>query len=125
MFKSLGATKKFSAGSDLWIVFFEPHRQLFKQINWRTHFLLQDLGDKTNLLRPLLLDTYKNFPNNSILCLPFKKETWFKDIHHFWKKLDKPSCRIFIPLDGHEDELINFWPEVDSLYDLSYYRKLR
>ena len=125
MFKPISESQKFSSGSELWLIFFEPDRHLFKEINWRTHFLLKDLGDNEALLKPLLLDTYKYFPNNSILCLPFKKETWLKDAHHFWKQLDKPSCRIFIPLNCDEEELINFWPEVDSLNDLSYYRKLR
>lgn len=125
MFKALSENQKFSQGSQLWLIFFEPYRPLFKQINWRTHFLLKALGDKTTLLKPLLADTYKCFPNSSILCLPFKKETWFKDIYHSWKQLDKPSCRVFIPLDCHEEELFNFWPAVDSPHDLSYYRKLR
>ncbi|MCZ0931550.1 MAG: hypothetical protein OXJ52_00120 [Oligoflexia bacterium] len=125
MFKSLGANQKFSFGSQLWIMFFEPYRQLFKKINWRTHFLLQPLGEEPKLLQPLLVDTYKIFPNSSILCLPFKKETWVKDIYQSWRQLDKPSFRVFIPLGCQEEELLNFWPEADSAHKLSYYRTKR
>ena len=125
MFKSLGENQKFSLGSELWILFFEPYRQLFKKVNWRTHFLLQPLTEKSNLLKPLLIDTHKVFPNNSILCLPFKEETWVKDVYQSWKQLDKPSCRVFIPLRCQEEELLSLWPEVDIGHKLSYYRKLR
>ena len=125
MFKSLSSTQKFSFGSQLWVIFFEPYRQLFKKINWRTHFLLQALGEEPKLLKPLLIDTYKIFPNSSILCLPFKPKTWVKDIYQSWRQLDKPSCRIFIPLNEQEEELLNCWPDIDSAYDLSYYRKKR
>ena len=125
MFQSLDANQKFSLGSDLWVIFFEPDRRLFKKINWQTCFLLQPLAEDEKLLKPLLIHTYKVFPNKSILCLPFKKSTWVKDAHQFWKKMDKPSCRIFIPLGCEEEELINFWPEVDTVYNLSYYRALR
>ena len=125
MFKSLPANQKFSFGSQLWVIFFEPHRRLFTKINWRTHFLLKSLDEKTELLQPLLIDTCKIFPNSSILCLPFKKETWVRDIYRSWKQLDKPSCRVFIPLSCQEEELLNFWPAVDRLHSLSYYKKTR
>lgn len=125
MFQSLDTNQKFSLGSDLWIIFFEPDRQLFKKINWQTHFLLQPLGAVEKLLKPLLINTYQIFPNKFILCLPVENSTWVKDIYKFWKQLDKPSCRIFIPLGCKEDELINFWPEVDTVYNLSYYKVLR
>ena len=123
MFKSLSSNQKFSQGSQLWLIFFEPKRQLFKQINWRTQFLLQSLAEPPKLLKPLLIDTYKIFPNKAILCLPLKN--WVKEAYHSWKQLDKPSCRVFIPLDCHEEDLINFWPEVDNKTNLSYYRKQR
>ena len=122
MFQSLTKNQKFSIGSDLWIVFFEPDRQFFKKINWETCFLLQSLSENEELLKPLLVNTYKIFPNKSILCLPFEKSTWVKDVYQFWKQMDKPSCRIFIPLGCKEEELINLWPEVDTVYNLSYYK---
>ena len=125
VFKALSSNQKFSFGSQLWVIFFEPYRQLFKTINWRTHFLLQSLAEKKELLQPLLIDTYKIFPNHAILCLPFKKETWLKDIYQSWRRLDKPSCRVFIPLGCQEEELLSFWPESAGSHKLSYYRKIR
>ena len=123
MFKSLDVNQKFSSGSQLWFVFFEPHRLLFKKINWRTHFLLQSLGDTKALSNPLLVDTHQIFPNDAILCLPLNKRAWVKEVYQFWKQLDKPPCRVFVPLGCHEEELFNHWPESDSFHKLSYCRE--
>ena len=122
MFKSLDENQKFSSGSHLWFIFFEPHRLLFKAVNWRTCFLLQALGETKELLKPLLIDTHKVFPNNSILCLPLKQKTWFKEVYESWKLLDKPSSRVFIPSGCQGEELLEYWPTSDSFHELSYYR---
>ena len=122
MFKSLSCSQKFSSGTDLWLIFFEPHRQIFKQINFRVHFLLHSL-DSASLSSPLLLDTHRVFPNNSILCLPLEKKIWFQSAYDFWKKLNKPSFRIFIPLKEQEEKLFNYWPVTDSDHKISYYKE--
>ena len=74
MFKSLGQLQKFQSGHQLWLIFFEPQRNLFKKINWRTNFLLQNLEKKESISKPVLLDTQNIFPNKLLLCLPFKKK---------------------------------------------------
>ncbi|MCY4321884.1 MAG: hypothetical protein OXC37_05760 [Bdellovibrionaceae bacterium] len=123
MFQFLNTNQKFSTGSDLWVIFFEPDRPLFKKINWQSSFLLQSLTENEKLLKPRLIGTYKVFPNKFILCLPFERSSWVKDIYQSWKKMNKPSCRIFIPLGCKPEELINLWPEVDTAYNLHYYYK--
>ena len=119
----MSESQKFSIGSHLWLIFFEPHRQLFKTINWRTHFLLQSLDNASPFPGPLLVDTHKVFPNDSILCLSFQKKIWFQSAYQFWRQLNKPSIRIFIPLREQEDTLFNYWPTTDSAHKISYYKE--
>jgi len=123
MFKPLNDSQKFKKGSILWIIFFEPERELFKEINWRTGFLLRDLKAKTPITQPILIDTKDIFPNQSLLCLPLKKDSWSLDSYHHWKNMDKPSCRIFIPLGGSEKKLEISWPSSESYYNLYYYKE--
>ena len=125
MFKPLKNVQKFQAGSHLWLMFFEPQRHLFKEINWRTGFLLQNLKDKKLISESVLIDTQKTFPNNSLLCLPLKKKSWLFDIYNSWKQLDRPSLRVFIPLDYDEEQLKQYWPQPEQFYDLSYYKELK
>ncbi len=124
MFKPLTRFQKFQAGSHLWLIFFEPHRFLFKEINWRTGFLLQSLNKAGKLIsKPVLIDTQKVFPNQALLCLPPKKESWLFDIYDNWKQLNKPSLRVFTPFNCDERELKQKWPEPESFQDLSYYNE--
>ena len=125
MFKALSQSQKFQPGSRLWLIFFEPERFLFKTINWRTGFLLQSLRkDQEGFLQPVLLDTKKTFPNQALLCLPLKKESWLSDIYKSWKDLDTPSLRVFIPLNYDEKELCSYKLFQKSLCDLSYYKEI-
>ena len=123
MFKTLSYFQKFLPGSHLWLIFFEPKRDLFKQINWRTGFLLQSLNGKQPVSHPVLVDTQKIFPNKSLLCLPFKKEFWVADVYNSWKQLDKPSFRIFIPSAQNGKQLYEYWPQQDQSHNLSYYEE--
>ena len=125
MFKPLKSFQKFQFGSYLWLIFFEPQRYLFKTINWRTGFLLHNLRDKKPILKPVLIDTQAIFPNNSLLCLPLKKESWLSDIYNFWKHLDKPSLRVFVPLNCDAEKLNQYWPKPEQLCDLSYYKEIQ
>lgn len=121
MFKSLDSFQKFQSGSTLWIVFFEPQRALFREINWRTGFLLQSLKGEP-LSQAVLLDTQSIFPNNSLLCLPEIKDFWSGEVYKNWKKMNKPSVRVFLPLGREETELSELWPSSHS-QDLSYYKE--
>lgn len=121
MFKQLNPFQKFQKGSSFWFIFFEPDRALFKHINWKTRFLLQDVHKKNTISKPLLIDTYNIFPNLALLCLPFKKDLWISDIYKQWNQLDKPSLRVFTPL-GFSGQTLNLhWPSSDPVYSLSYY----
>ena len=97
----------------------------FKEINWRTAFLLQNFKDKKALSKPVLADTQSVFPNKALLCLPLKKEAWLSDIHSCWNRLDKPSLRVFIPLGYNEEKLQKYWPQSDVFHNLSYYREMK
>lgn len=125
MFKYLSQFQKFKKGSFLWLIFFEPKRNLFKQINWRTGFLLHKLGGPTNISKPIIIDTQDIFLNHSLLCLPLKKQTWSSNAFHYWKQMDKPSFRVFIPLGESEEPLNKCWPLSDKVYNLSYYKEAK
>ena len=125
MFKSLNSFQKFQSGSRLWLIFFEPERNLFKQINWRMGFILQKPKDLKAVSQPVLVNTYKIFPNDSLVCLPLKKESWLSSIYNCWKQMDKPSFRVFIPLAYDAREIVRYWPPSENVYNLSYYREVR
>ena len=120
MFKLLSAFQKFQPGSDLWVLFYEPQRDLFKQINWRTGFLLEKLKNQIKLFEPLIIGTEKIFPNQNLLCLPLK-ETWLSDTHRHWEQLLKPSLRVFLPLESSSEVFLQNWPQADLFSNLSYY----
>ena len=121
MFKLLGDFQKFQPGSNLWILFHEPNRELFKQINWRTGFLLEGIKSRTAVSKPVLIDTHTMFPNWNLVCLPFEKKSWLSDAYALWGQLRRPSLRVFVPLKGNGEKLNQDWPSSDLLYNLSYY----
>lgn len=121
MFKRLSDFQKFQAGSDLWILFYEPCRDLFKRVNWRTGFLLEGIRSQKKISKSVLIDTHNMFPNEKLVCLSFNQESWVFDVHKHWDQLKKPSLRVFGHLKGHEEELNQDWPQADLLYNLSYY----
>ena len=121
MFKLLTAFQKFQPGSDLWILFYEPHRELFKQINWRTGFLLEKLKSQIKISTPLMIATPTIFPNRNLLCLPLKKENWLSETYKHWERLRKPSLRLFLPLKKEGEILHQNWPQEDLSSNFSYY----
>ena len=123
MFKSLNSLQRFQSGSDLWLMFFEPKRRLFKQINWQTGFLLQNLKKKPSVSQPVLLDTHHIFPNDSLICLPLNKEIWLSDTYNCWQRMNTPSLRVFVPLDCNGDRLNQYWTQSEGFYNLSYYKE--
>jgi len=125
MFKPLNFFQKFQPGSHLWLIFFESETKLFRQINWRTGFFLQNPKEKKPVSLPVLMGTHRIFPNHSLLCLPLKKKSWMSDIYNFWQRLDKPSLRVFTPSGNHGEELCQYWPQSGELYDFSYYSEIK
>ena len=120
MFKSLSHFQKFQSGSKLWLIFFEPKRFLFKQINWRTGFLLSGLRESSPLLKQaLLLDTHKIFPNQALVCLPLDREEWPMQGFKLWNQMDRPSFRLFIPMSFKKTQLEEEWPSSVASAQLS------
>ena len=123
MFKPLSSVYKFYPGADIWLLFFEPTRDLFKHINWRTGWLLQNPTKQQDLTRPALISTKYVFPHKALLCLPFKKNLWLADIYKNWRQLNKPSLRVFMPLKISGESLNEYWPKTQNSPYLSYYQE--
>lgn len=118
--KKLNLYQKFMSGSDLWCLFFEPQRDLFKKINWQTHFLIKKLNDNEPLEKALLLDTHKCFPNRLLLCLPLSLKN---NLYDFWLNLNKMSLRIFIPLGCESSDFLKPWWSMDKNHGISYFEE--
>ena len=117
MFKKLGFHDKFHKGAEVWCIFYEPQRALFKSLNWETHFLIEKINTRQKLSQALLLATADIFPNHSLLCLPLSLSD---KIYDFWKKLAQPSFRVFLPLNFDEKDLFRQWPHPSQHQNLSY-----
>ena len=117
MFKCVSSYRALCQGANLWILPLEPENFRFKQINWRLRFLICSPLEDRPPARPLLLSVEGGLPVRRILCLPKEKisENWPVSCHRHWKRLEKPSLRVFLPssLDGRA--FINHWPEKEPL----------
>ena len=120
MFEKLSVHNKFKKGAEVWCVFHEPERSLFKSLNWETHFLIKKINDNSRLSQALLLGTAGFFPNRSLLCLPLSLSD---KIYDFWIKLAQPSFRVFLPLNFDENKLFRQWPSYKKPQKLSYYKE--
>ena len=113
MFKCVSSYKALSRGAGLWILPLEPENFWFKQINWRLRFLICSPLENGPAARPLLLSVEGGLPVRRILCLPEEKirDNWTVSCHRHWKRLEKPSLRVFLPsaMDGRA--FTNRWPE--------------
>ena len=86
---------------------------------------MQSFKKPKAISQPILMDTHRIFPNDSLLCLSLKKEAWLSDIYNCWRQLDKPSVRVFIPEAYDEQQLNQHWPPSDLLHNLSYYKEMK
>ncbi len=123
MFKQLTYHQAFVAGSDLWVLPFEPTSFWFKKINWQTQFLLQTIHSPIKISNPLMITTEKFFPNKAVLCIPIQKISWIQEIHKHWINLKKPSMRIFLRKNETQDDIEKDWPKKDLIYNLSYLKQ--
>ena len=118
MISKLSYYERFSSGSDLWCFFFEPDRDLFKSINWRTNFMIHKMKERTEMTQPLLIESTAFFPNQYLLCLP--KTFSVKKSYDLWTQLKHPLIRLFPPLESSK-EFLDFWMLEASSYNISYY----
>ena len=110
--------EKFNPGSDLWCFFFEPDRDLFKKINWRSQFIIQKIKEPVQLTQALLIESSFFFPNQYLLCLPEFFSA--KKCYDIWTQLQQPSLRLFLPLKSKE-KFLEFWASLESSHQISYY----
>ena len=121
MFERLTRTGRFKSGHAMWLLFYEKKRPLFKEINLRTSFLLEKIGEEREDFEALLIKTSHIFPNDFLLTLPLS-ENWAKESFDRWEKMDKPSFRVFLPLKGEEEELERAWKN-SGFHHLSFYKE--
>ncbi len=121
-FYPLSKNQFFKKKSDLWILPFETNAYWFKKINWVLQFSIHDLSSNKYLNSPLLIPSSEVFPNKNILCLPFEKEDWFKNVFIQWVRLKKPSLRLFLPTCYNKGDLLSKWPykKEDEFYEADY-----
>ena len=107
MFKQLPVTNAFASKSDLWIAeSFNPLSSLSVQIDWHLRFSSRKLKDKS----PLLIESSQYLPCQKICFIRFENsQKWIQSAYSFWKNLDKPSLKIFIPKQISFDDLKKIW----------------
>ena len=111
MFKYISSYKALSRGAKLWVLSFEPKDFWFKKINWQLKFLLCSPLSDHSLDRPVLISVKGKFPACQILCLPKNEKDWVTACHQNWKKLGRPSLRVFLPQGMDPDTFSAKWPE--------------
>ncbi len=97
----LPRTAELSEGDDLWAFADQKNSKILKEIDWFTHFQLQN--KKLNLNKPILVCANKKLPTKAILSLPFNgnPEKWCLELSSCWKKLGRPKLRVFAPDSIH------------------------
>ena len=124
-------------GSSLWIIPHLTHSPWSQKINWHLNFQIskmkflktQELNSKLKTILkshnipvykkkvtsslPLLIESHFFLPNSKIVELPSTKthKEWIDLAHKVWKKLSKPSLRLFLPESFPISEFQNIWPK--------------
>ena len=117
--KKLSSYEKFKPGAKLWCFFFEPERDLFKKINWRSQFMIHKIKEELSLTQALLIESSSFFPNQYLLCLP--KTYSSQQSYDIWVQLKKPSLRLFLALKFKQDFLQPWFSDPVALERVSYY----
>ena len=108
MFHFLPCSHAFSKGSQLWII--QSHSSLSKKIDWHLQCICKK---QKNLENPLLIESSLHLPCRQVLFLPFAHKDpvkWIKQAHHFWKKLNCPSLKLFLPNSTSKEDLTKYFP---------------
>lgn len=118
MFKQVPLTNAFSSGTHLWVAeSFNPLSSLSVQIDWHLKFLSRQSKDKS----PLLIESSCYLPCQKIGFLCFKNsQEWIQEVQSFWKKLNKPSLKIFLPQKISFKDLKNEWKEEPLPYPIKW-----
>ena len=115
MFKPLGSFDVFKSGEDLWIFLGSSNSFLFRKINWKLMFLFCPPGKHPS--SDLLVSVNKQFLCCNILYLNSQD---ILTCHTHWRKLKKPSLRLFL-FEKKIQDLHNQWPKQDLSPTLSYF----
>ncbi len=61
----------------------------------------------------LLLPSSHRLPNLYTVELAFKSDAgpWLQQAFDIWQRMQRPSLRVFLPLEINEEQLANLWPE--------------
>ena len=110
MFHFLPYSHALSKGSQLWIIQNPVSSSLSKKIDW---YLQCPFKKQKNLEKPLLIEASRHLPCRQVLFLPFEHKDsvkWIKQAHHFWRKLNCPSLKLFLPNSTSKEDLTKYFP---------------
>ncbi len=110
MFHFLPASNSFSKGSQLWIIQSPIHSKLSKKIDWHLQCIYKK---QKSLSKPILTEASLHLPCKQVLFLPFEHKDpvkWIQTAYQFWKKLDCPSLKLFLPSSSKKEDLIKHFP---------------
>lgn len=110
MFHFLPYSHAFSKGSQLWIIQNPVHSSLAKKIDW---YLQCICNKQKHLEKPLLIESSLHLPCRQVLFLPFEHKNpvkWIKQAHYFWRKLNGPSLKLFLPNTVSTKDLTKYFP---------------
>ena len=109
MFHFLPLSHALSKGSQLWIIQSPKDSSLSKKVDWYLQCICKK---QKNLEKPLLIEASLHLPCRQVLFLPFEHKdpvNWIKQAHHFWKKLNGPSLKLFLPYSVSREDLIKYF----------------
>ena len=107
MFKKIPTNHALASGAGLWVLeSFNPHSPLSVQIDWHLKFLSRKLKDKS----PLLIESSNILPCQKICFINFENpKQWIQESESFWKSLNHPSLKIFLPQQISFETLNKNW----------------
>lgn len=104
MFQFLPLSHAFSKGSKLWIVQSPTHSSLSKKIDWYLQCICKK---QKKISKPLLTEASPHLPCKQVLFLPFEHKDsvkWIQEAYQYWKKLGRPSLKLFLPSSAIKKE---------------------
>ena len=120
MFRLVPKTLSLAGGSSLWILQTPETSPLAKKIDWHTRFIFKK--SKTVEGTALLIESSLCLPNSQTLFIPFdpknKASFWIEQAFQNWKKLNKPSLKLFLPPPIQKEDLFEHWPAEDLPYKI-------
>lgn len=118
MFHFLPLSHALSKGSQLWIIQSPNSSSLSKKVDWYLQCICKK---QKNLEKPLLVEASLHLPCRQVLFLPFEHKDsmkWIKQAHQFWKKLNCPSLKLFLPHSASREDLNKCFPSESLPYKI-------